>query len=164
MSDRSRSFVAGSRMAPQYQLSDEHWLLIRSFFPHEAPGPQGGRPRVEPRACLEGILWILRSGARWKDLPSHFPSYPTCWRRLVEWTAAGVWQRAWARLVRVLDDLGQIDWEQAVADGTFASAKKGVTWSARPSVARAPSSCCLPTGTTCHWQSISPVPVPQRSI
>jgi transposase len=126
MANRSRGSDAGSRMEPDLQLTNEQWQQIADIFPHESPGPQGGRPRVEPRACIEGILWVLVSGARWKDLPRRFPSYATCWRRFKAWTEAGLWQKAWSRLVHKLDRLGQIDWEQSLADGTFSPAKKGV--------------------------------------
>ena len=110
---------------PQPQLTDEQWLLISKFFPVPAPDPRGGRPRADVRRCLEGILWVLRSGARWKDLPRSFPSYVTCWRRFVEWSGAGMWDQAWRRLLEQLDRRGDVDWEQGFADGTFASAKKG---------------------------------------
>ena len=73
MSDRSRG-NAGSRMEPESnsmrpQLSDEQWATISDLFKPPKTSPQGGRPRVDSRACLEGVLWVLRSGARWKDLP-----------------------------------------------------------------------------------------------
>ena len=110
---------------PQPQLTDEQWLLISDVFPVPVPDPRGGRPRTDARRCLEGILWVLRSGARWKDLPRSFPSYVTCWRRFVEWSSAGVWDQAWRRLVEQLDRRGDVEWEQGFADGTFASAKKG---------------------------------------
>jgi len=125
MSKRSRDTNAGSRMEPNLQLTDEQWLLIADLFPHEPPDRKGGRPRVAPRLCVEGILWVLRTGARWKDLPKSFPSYVTCWRRLAEWTDQGVWEKAWRRLVRKLDRQGHVDWDESFADGTFASAKKG---------------------------------------
>ena len=121
-----RRHRTASKTEPQWQLSDEQWFLIADLFPWEAPSCAGGRPRVPPRPCLEGILWVLRTGARWKDLPKSFPSYPTCWRRLKEWSESGVFQRAWARVLRKLDGLGRINWQEAIADGTFASAKKGV--------------------------------------
>jgi transposase len=121
-----RRHRTASKTEPQWQLSDEQWFLIADLFPWEPPSTVGGRPRVPPRPCLEGILWVLRTGARWKDLPKSFPSYPTCWRRLREWSESGVFQRAWARVLRKLDGLGRIDWQEAIADGTFASAKKGV--------------------------------------
>ena len=125
MTNRSRALNAGSTTEPKRQLTDEQWLLIADLFANDRPGPEGGRPRVPPRRCVEGILWVLRSGARWKDLPQSFPSYPTCWRRLQQWTALGLWQKAWTRLLRELADLGQIQWEESIADGMFSPAKKG---------------------------------------
>ena len=131
MTDRSRD-SAGSRIEPDTralrpELSDEQWLLIADLFANAKPSPKGGRPRVDPRACFEGILWVLRTGARWKDLPSRFPSYPTCWRRFDEWTNSGALEKAWRRLINKLDRAGQVDWREGFADGTFASAKKGVS-------------------------------------
>jgi transposase len=125
MTNRSRDLNAGSTTEPKPQLTDEQWLLIADLFSNDPPGPAGGRPRVAPRDCVEGILWVLRSGARWKDLPKHFPSYPTCWRRLQEWTGLGLWQKAWTRLLRKLTDRGAIAWEESIADGMFSPAKKG---------------------------------------
>lgn len=159
MSSRSRE-SAGSRMDPSSnslptELTDEQWSLIADLFPDPPPGRQGGRPRVDARRCFDGIVWVLRSGARWKDLPRSFPSYPTCWRRFVEWTAAGVWEQAWSRLVRMLDERGHIDWEESFADGTFAPAKKGGTGSARPSAAREARSWSSPTAEDCPWPSTS---------
>jgi transposase len=119
-----------SRTDPKPQLTDEQWFRIQDLFPWDPPSRSGGRPRVQPRACLEGILWILRTGARWQDLPKCFPSPATCWRRLHEWTASGVFQLAWQRCLRQLDDLGQLDLEEALADGSFSRAKKGVRKSA----------------------------------
>lgn len=109
----------------QAQLTDKQWLLIADLFAYRPPTRAGGRPPIPPRPCLEGILWVLRSGARWKDLPKHFPSYATCWRRLQDWTEAGLWPRIWGRLVRMASDLKQLDWQHLVADGTFVPAKRG---------------------------------------
>ena len=129
MSKRSRKqrakARAGSRTEPRAQLSDEQWLLIADLFPAPPPSEKGGRPRRTARECFEGILWVLRTGARWKDLPAHFPSPPTCWRRFKAWTEAGLLKKAWARLLRKLDRRGRIRWKEAIADGTFSSAKKG---------------------------------------
>jgi len=150
MANRSRGAVespAGSTMEPGFELTDEQWNLICDLFPEPPKRAKGGRPRAPTRACAEGILWVLRSGARWKDLPPHFPSPPTCWRRHKEWTEAGIWEQAWARLLRQLDRRGQVKHEESFADGTFSSAKKGVTRSARPNAARAPRSWALRTAT-----------------
>lgn len=151
---RSRD-TAGSRMEPDAttvrpQLSDEQWALVSDLFAPPKPNPAGGRPRADVRQCLEGILWVLRSGARWKDLPRSFPSYVTCWRRFVEWTGEGIWDKAWRRLLKKLDKQGEIDWEEGIADGTFASAKKGAKTSVQPSEARGPSLWSSPTEPVCH--------------
>ncbi len=124
------------------ELTDEQWERIK---PHLPPGPRprkGGRPRAGDRACLEGILWVLRSGARWKDLPRDrgFPSPATCWRRLARWERGGVWLRVWQAFLDELDGRGRLDWSECFADATFAPAKKGAGASARPSAARGRSS------------------------
>jgi transposase len=93
MKDRSREAVetpSGSMTEPNCELTDEQWNLIKHFFPEPVRNPLGGRSPASARACVEGILWMLRSGARWNDLPAHFPSDSTCWRRHKEWTESGL--------------------------------------------------------------------------
>jgi transposase len=75
---RARNHAA-SGTEPRMELTDGQWLVIEDLFPHPVMTPRGGRPRVPPRDCLEGILWMLRTGARRKDLPNIFPSPATCW-------------------------------------------------------------------------------------
>ncbi|WP_391503298.1 transposase [Botrimarina mediterranea] len=68
-----------------------------------AVGPRwdarGGRPREDNRACLEVVLWMLSSGARWRHLPERYPSPSTCWRRLGEWQAEGILDEVWQSLL-----------------------------------------------------------------
>ena len=128
-----------SRMESKAQLTDAQWDLIEDLFPWKPPASLGGRPQVPPRACFEGILWILRTGARWKDLPDCFPSFTTCWRRHREWTEAGIFEEAWGRLLDELDARGELNLEEAMADGSFSSAKKGALRSAKPNEAKAQS-------------------------
>ena len=129
MSKRSHSAKAesnvGSRMEPEFELTDDQWGLISDLFEDPPPSPLGGRPRASARECFEAIAWVLRTGARWKDLPKHFPSYPTCWRRLKQWSESGLFRRAWARLVNKLDRDGKVNRDEFIADGTFSAAKKG---------------------------------------
>ncbi|RLS39465.1 MAG: transposase [Planctomycetota bacterium] len=132
-----RRYRVASKTDPKSELSDQQWTLIARLFPWTDPTRRGGRPVVPPRPCLDRILWILRTGAQWKDLPRCFPSPATCWRRLRDWTKAGLFQKAWALGLRTLDGQGKIDWSEAIADGTFAKAKKGAKASETPSAARA---------------------------
>ncbi|MCA1961888.1 MAG: transposase [Desulfomonile sp.] len=71
-------------------LTDEQWEKIRPLIPPRPPRPKGGRPPADDRACLEGILWILKTGAGRQDLPAEYPDSSTCWRRLRDRYEAGV--------------------------------------------------------------------------
>lgn len=138
---RRRPNTTGSRTAPKPFLTDFQWKLIKDIFENPEPSPFGGRPRVDPRLCLEGILWIMKTGARWQDLLDRYPSFTTCWRRHKEWTEAGLIVRAWERLVKALGRRKLLDWSQAMGDGTFSPAKKGGWRLERPSAAKAHNGC-----------------------
>src|SRR5262245_60097187 len=114
------------RSVPKHELTDKQWSLIAELFPVPQPSPKGGRPARDARECFDGICWFLRSGARWKDMPDRFPSGSTCWRRFGEWCASGAMTKAWSRLLGKLQRAGKVQTEESFADGTFASAKKGV--------------------------------------
>lgn len=118
-------------------LSDEQWSRVAPHLPRHPRSPRGGRPRVPDRECLEGILWLLRTGARWQDIPVDLPSGSTCWRRLQEWAGLGVLHEIQALLVQELAELGKLDLSELLADATFIRAKKGAPTSAKPSVAKA---------------------------
>ena len=101
------------------ELTDEQWSKSEPLIPKRKPSKKSGRKRVE------GVLWVLRSGARWKDLPAQYPSPATCWRRLQEWEGAGVWLNFWLKFLGELDDEGILSWDETFNDGTFSPAKKG---------------------------------------
>jgi transposase len=117
-------------------LTDKQWERIAPYFPQHPPSPKGGRPRVDDRECLEGILWLIRTGSRWQDMPVDLPSGSTCWRRLRDWASDEILPKIHDILIQELDDLGEIDFEELFADATFIRAKKGVPRSARPRLAR----------------------------
>ncbi|PDT55550.1 IS5/IS1182 family transposase, partial [Bradyrhizobium diazoefficiens] len=71
----------------RYELTDFEWAAIRPFLPNKPRGV----PRVNDRRVLNGIFWILRSGAPWRDLPESFGPYTTCYNRFVRWRMAGIW-------------------------------------------------------------------------
>ena len=111
---------------PQLErVTDEQWALIEPHLPKHKPSGKGGRPRAPDRECFEGILWVLRTGARWKDLPDAYPSPATCWRRLSAWEKEDVWLEMWRAFLAELDERGQLDSSEAFMDGTFMAAKKG---------------------------------------
>jgi transposase len=118
-------------------VSDALWARVEPHLPVRAAQPKGGRPWVGGRECLEGVLWVLRTGARWGDIPVDLPSPSTCWRRLQEWAGEGCLDEIQAAVVEELDELGLLDWDQLVADATFVRGKKGVTRSAIQNAARA---------------------------
>jgi transposase len=118
-------------------LTDDQWERIAPHLPAHPPSPKGGRPRASDRECLEGLLWLLRTGARWRDIPIDLPSGSTCWRRLQDWAGDEVLQRIQGVLVEELADLGKLDLEELLADATFIRAKKGARRSAKLRSARA---------------------------
>jgi transposase len=107
------------------ELTQAQWERVKEFLPKHPKQPKGGRPWVDDRACFDGILWILRMGARWNDIPTPGTSGVTCWRRLQQWEKAGVWVKAWRAYLGQLDQRGLLNWEEAFVDGSFAQAKRG---------------------------------------
>jgi len=121
-------------------LTDRQWTRIETFFPSPKRRRDGrGRPWVSNRACCEGILWVLRTGARWRDLPKKYPSPSTCWRRLRGWEEDGIWLRAWQQLLADMDRRQLLNWEEVFLDATFIVAKKGALEWAKPCAGRARS-------------------------
>jgi transposase len=128
-------------------VSDELWALVAPLLPAEPPKPKGGRPRVPDRACLTGIIFVLKSGIQWELLPQEMGcgSGMTCWRRLRDWQAAGVWERLHHTLLDRLGEAGQIDWSRVCLDSASIPAKRGATASVpTPLIGanRAPNGTC----------------------
>ena len=110
-------------------VSDEFWELIRPLLPRprRRSRRKGGRPPVDDRAALAGIVFVLRTGIPWESLPAEMGcgSGMTCWRRLRDWDRAGVWRRLHRRLLDRLNAAGKIDWSRAVVDSTSVRAMHG---------------------------------------
>jgi transposase len=123
------------------ELTNEQWSRIEPIITSSAPpkDPRGRKAR-DPREVINGILWILRTGAPWKDLPQRYPPYQTCHRRFQQWVQQGVFKSIVKELVEDLHQRGNIDIREAFIDGSFAPAKKGVLLSARQNAAKAPRS------------------------
>src|SRR3972149_965391 len=108
-------------------VSDELWNEVGPLLPKSPPRPQGGRPRVSDRACLTGIVFVLRTGTPWRFIPRELGcgSGVTCWRRLRDWTQAGVWRRVKTRLLRTLHAEGRIDGRLGIMDSQSVRAVLG---------------------------------------
>ena len=111
---------------PSARVTDAQWAQIERHLPRPRRSPKGGRPRVSNRDVVDGIFWVLKTGARWRDLPDGYPSGSTCWRRLRAWDEDGTWLAMWRAFLGELDARGRLRWENTFIDGSFASAKKGV--------------------------------------
>ena len=108
-------------------VRDDLWAVVAPLLPTEPPKPKGGRPRVPDRACLTGIIFVLKSGIPWEMLPQELGcgSGMTCWRRLRDWQAAGVWARLHHVLLDRLGEADRIDWSRASLDSASIPAKRG---------------------------------------
>lgn len=107
-------------------VPDGLWERIEPLLPKAEPKPQGGRPRTPDRIALTGILFILKTGIPWEDLPQEIGcSGMTCWRRLRDWQQAGVWDRLHLVLLEELGRADKINWERAVLDASLVPAKRG---------------------------------------
>jgi transposase len=116
-------------MAQRELVSDDLWEAIEPLLPRRPRQPRGGRPWVSDRAALGGIIFVLQTGIPWKRLPteSGYGSGITCWRRVRDWQAAGVWERLHRVILNWLGDEGAINWERVSLDSTSVRAKKGAT-------------------------------------
>jgi transposase len=137
-------------------VSDELWAVVAPLLPPEPPKPTGGRPRVPDRACLTGIVFVLKTGIQWEMLPQEMGcgSGMTCWRRLRDWQHAGVWDALHRVLLDRLGEAGRIDWSRACLDSAAIPAKRGATRSAptpRTAANPAPNGTLSPSAAGSRW-------------
>lgn len=133
-------------MSKAEELTDEQWAVLEPLIPVPPRRTDGrGRPWKDNRQVMNGVLWVLRTGAPWADLPERFPPYQTCHRRFQQWAGAGVLRSVLEALARDLEERGGIDLSECFIDGSFSVAKKGAAKSEKPSGARVRSSWLLQT-------------------
>jgi transposase len=145
-------------------LTDAQWAVIEPLIPTPRRRKDGrGRPWRNPRDVLGGILWVLRTGAPWRDLPERYPPYQTCHRHFQHWCRDGTLEQLLHALAEDLYERGGIDLTECFIDGTFAGAKKGALVSGRRSGGREPRSWPLQTVRVFPSPSESQVHRPMRS-
>ena len=105
----------------RHELTNPEWRLVRSSLPERAGT---GRPRKNDRVMLNGMLWILRTGAPWRDLPERYGPWRSVWRRFDRWRRAGVIEGLRLDLLEVLNDSGELDWNLWCVDGSSVRASR----------------------------------------
>lgn len=108
-------------------LTDELWTVIEPLLPKHPPTRKGGHPRIPDRDALRGVLFVLRTGIAWEDLPQEMGcgSGMTCWRRLAEWQEAGIWDDVLQTILSMLRAADKLDPSRAIVDSTSVRAVLG---------------------------------------
>jgi putative transposase len=108
-----------------WQVPDELWAIIQLILAALDPLAKTGRPRTGQREALNGILYILRSGSQWNQLPRYFGDDSSVHRTMQRWLAKGVFQRIWAVLIESCQELGGVNWQWQSADCSMGKARFG---------------------------------------
>lgn len=108
----------------RYDFPDEAWALISPMLPPERNRVKGGRPYIEHRPVMNGIFWVLCSGAPWRDLPERYGNWKTIYNRFNRWSKSGVINSIFNKLLQILDENELIDWDAIALDGSNIRALK----------------------------------------
>jgi transposase len=141
-------------------LTMTQWELVKPII-GDPPrrSDNRGRPWQDDRIILNGILWILRTGAPWKDMPGRYPPYQTCHRRFKSWVRRGIFEKILRTLANDLKNRGKLDLAECFIDGSFTGAQKGGSAWEKPSGERAPRSWQLQTALVFLSPYISKTPL-----
>jgi transposase len=104
----------------RFELTDEQWERLQPLLPPQKP--RTGRPAQDHRRIVNAILWIIRTGAPWRDLPERYGSWQTVASRFYRWRRVGLWERLFAAVQQQADSAGQLDWQVHYVDGTIVRA------------------------------------------
>ena len=104
----------------RHELTDQQWERLQPLLPPQKPPT--GRPAADHRRIFNGILWLLRTGAPWRDLPERYGAWQTVASRFYRWRQAGLWDRLFAAVQQQADAAGQLDWALHFVDGTVVRA------------------------------------------
>lgn len=110
-----------------WRVPDELWSRVSLIIRELDPPKQTGRRRIDARGALDAIIFRMRSGCQWNQLPSDFPDDSSVHRTFQRWVAVGVFERLWATLVEECEELGGVSWEWQAADGAMGKARFGGT-------------------------------------
>jgi len=123
-----------------WEVSDELWDTIQRIVEQKDPPTGIGRTRIDPRAALNGIIYVMRTGCQWNHLPEDFGDDSSVHRTMQRWIAKGVFEAVWAVLVEKCAELGGVNWEWQSADAAMGKARFGGVKSApTPPIAANPA-------------------------
>jgi transposase len=117
------------------ELTNTQWERLQPLLPPQKP--KTGRPALDHRRILNGILWILRTGAPWRDLPERYGAWSTVASRVYRWRKAGLWQRLFEAVQQQADAEGKINWAVHYVDGTIVRAHQHAAGAPRGAEAEA---------------------------
>lgn len=100
----------------RHELTDEQWEQLEPLLPPQKP--KTGRTNLDHRTVINGILWILKTGAPWRNLPERYGKWQTIYSRFYRWRKSGVWDHIFRQLQQIKDRDGQLDWEVHYIDGS----------------------------------------------
>lgn len=120
------------------KLTEEQWQIIEPLIPKaRVRKDRKGRPSTDRRQLVQGMMWILKTGARWQDLPrDRFPPYQTVHRHYQEWVKKGLFKKILEKLVEHLREKGKINLAETFIDASFVEAKKEAKKLEKPSLVR----------------------------
>jgi putative transposase len=121
----TRKRTARKKLGTIWRIPDELWDIIEPILLEFWPRKREGRPPADWRRVLEGIIFRMRSGCQWDQLPKEFGSKSTVHDWFQRWNKGGVMEKIWARLVENCQELGGVHWDWQSADGAMAKARFG---------------------------------------
>src|ERR1022692_4503083 len=148
-------------------LTTAQWEKLKPLLAPKRRSDGRGRPWRDTQAVMNGVLWVLRTGAPWHDLPDRYPSYQTCHRRFQQWQRDGTLDRLLHALAEDLRDRGKLDLSESFIDASFSSAKKGALLSVRLAEEKAVKSWRLQTAmvflSPCTWPALRQMKPPSSN-
>jgi transposase len=139
-------------------LTDAQWAVLEPLFRPKRREDGRGRPWQDSRAVVNGVFWVLRTGAPWHDLPRRYPPYQTCHRRFQQWQRSGLLTQLLQKLAEDLRDRGKLDLSESFIDASFSSAKKGALLSGLLAAVKAAKSWRSATAmvflSPCTWPAL----------
>jgi transposase len=122
MAKRSRRYQP---LPTIWAVPDPLWDRIGPILQRLDPPKPRGRPRIDPRAALDAIIYRMRTGCQWNQLPHCFPDDSSVHRTFVRWSEQKILDAIWADLIEACEDLDGVDWEWQAVDGSMGKARKG---------------------------------------